>query len=296
MKVCFICPDYPPGLQGGTGRVIQTGARALVRRGHEIRVVGVHPPTHPSPDYDEAPGVRVWRLRDPGRRLSWITARYALYKLLAAWSRAGEIDLIEIPDWEGWAALWPRLPVPVIVRLHGSASYFALETGQPVPPALFVLEGASLRRADFWCSVSRHAARRTQELFGWNGEGGAVLHNPVDGPSAPTTGPRSRHEVVFTGTLAPKKGIVPLLRAWPRVVRVCPEAKLHVYGKDLEEDPRGLTRSFLLSRTDPAVVVSLRFHGHVQRPLLLEALQHARLAVFPSYSERSGPSPFKAMS
>ena len=38
----------------------------------------------------------------------WIRARRSLYRLLASWATNGEIDLVDVQDWEGWAAGWPN--------------------------------------------------------------------------------------------------------------------------------------------------------------------------------------------
>lgn len=127
----------------------QVLGRALVRAGHEVRVAGMYPASYPALDYEEDSGVRVWRLRRPAGRFDWVAARYRLFRKVARWSRDGEIDLVEVPDWGGLAAGWPQLPVPVIVRLNGSISYFAAELERPIRRAAFWLERASLRRADF---------------------------------------------------------------------------------------------------------------------------------------------------
>src|SRR5204863_7042035 len=92
-------------------------------------------------------------------------ARLRLYRAVARWARQGKIDLVEVPDWEGWVAGWPRLPIPVVARLHGSSSYFAAEMQQRTAKLTFAIERASLRRADFWCSTSRYTAERTRRLF-----------------------------------------------------------------------------------------------------------------------------------
>ena len=73
------------------------------------------------------------------------------------------MDLVEVPDWEGWAAGWPVLAAPVVARLSGSAAYFAAEMNRRVKRVAYWLERASLRRADFRCSESRYTARRTSE-------------------------------------------------------------------------------------------------------------------------------------
>ncbi|MCI0423407.1 MAG: glycosyltransferase, partial [Acidobacteria bacterium] len=95
MKICFVCSEYPPGPHGGIGSLIQTLARALAHRGHQVRVVGVCAFGYPAPDYEEDQGVRVWRLREPKHRLGWVRARWRLFRTLSHWSKQSEIELVE---------------------------------------------------------------------------------------------------------------------------------------------------------------------------------------------------------
>lgn len=295
MRICFVCNEYPPGPHGGIGTITQVLARALVKAGHEVRVTGMYRGDYPGPEYEEADGVRVWRWREPTHRLGWLRARYRLYRTLAGWSRHGEIELVDVPDWEGWAAGWPRLAVPVVARLNGSVSYFAAEMGQSAPRVAFWLERASLRRADSWCSASRYTADKTRQLFALNAGPQAVLYNPVALPPGANGLTRSGNKVVFTGTLVAKKGIVSLIRAWPRVHEVCPGAELDVYGKDGWTDQGQSMQGFLRSQLSAPAAASVQFHGHVTRERLYQALCAGRVAVFPSYAEAFAVAPLEAM-
>ena len=117
MRVCLVCGEYPPGPHGGIGTVTQSLARALVRAGHQVRVIGSCRRDYPGPDRANDEGVDVWRLREPSGRLGWVRARAGLYRTIAAWVRDGALDIVETPDYAGIAAFWPRLGVPVIVRV-----------------------------------------------------------------------------------------------------------------------------------------------------------------------------------
>lgn len=165
MNICFACSEYPPGPHGGIGTLVQLMARGLVAQGHPVRVIGICPAAYPAPDYEVDRGVQVWRMRGSSFRPGWLLDRYRMFRTLASWVRKGFVDLIEVPDHGGIAAAWPRLPVPVIFRLSGSASYFAAEMGER-PGRYFYLERASLRRSEFLCSESRYVAARTREVFG----------------------------------------------------------------------------------------------------------------------------------
>jgi glycosyltransferase involved in cell wall biosynthesis len=270
-------------------------ARALVEVGHEVRVVGLYESGYPSPEYECDRGVRIWRRPRFGGRFGWVVGRYWLIRLITHWSRKDVVDLVEVPDWQGPAAAWPRLPVPVIARLHGSVSYFASEMNQPIRRETFWLERSSLKRADSWASVSRYTAGKTQKLFALNREPLAISYNPVELQAAPPLTDRSRNRVVFSGTLTPKKGIFPLIEAWPQVVTTCPAAELHFYGKDTHTKSGRSMQLLLLSRLGEVERQSVRFHGHVSRDRILQALQTARVAVFPSFAEAFAIAPLEAM-
>jgi glycosyltransferase involved in cell wall biosynthesis len=213
---------------------------------------------------------------------------------VAGWARRGEVDVIEVPDWQGWAAGWPRLPVPVIARLNGSGTYFAGERGETPDRLTRWLEAKSLRRADFVCSASRYTADRTWQLFDLPAPGPTILHNPVEPGTRPNGVPRG-HRVVFSGTLTHKKGVVSLIKAWPQVVAQVPAAELHLFGKDAGDREGASMESHLRSLLPAPCRPSVRFHGHINRDDLLAALSTARAAVFPSYAEAFALAPLEAM-
>lgn len=296
MQICFVCCEYPPGPHGGIGSFTQEMARSLSAAGHDVRVIGVYNRDYPAEDYQVDQGVRIWRLRESTGRFGWIVARFQLYKAIASWARQGLIDLVEIPDWQGWAAHWPSLPVPVVARLNGSSSYFASELGTKVNSVAFWLERSSIRRADRWCSVSQYTAEKTREVFRLSSKPSAILHNAVAG-SPKFIDNRSAYDVIYSGTLVEKKGVVSLFRAWPTVLQQTDgTARLHIYGKDGRSAAGESMQEFLQGMLDKRDQSTIKFHGHVDRAVLLDALSRARLAVFPSYAEAFAFAPLEAMS
>lgn len=296
MKICFICSEYPPGPHGGIGTLTQILARALVAAGNQVSVLGMYERNHDMPEYEEDRGVGVWRLPAPDNHLGWVTARRLLFRCVADRARHHEIDLVEVPDWQGMAAYWPALNVPVVVRLNGSGTYFAAEMQRSPDRMTFWLERATLRRADFWCSSSRYTAERTQQLFAIARPPDAVLYNPVEFRPAAQGDVRSRYQVVFTGTLVEKKGVRSLIRAWPQVVAACPDAELHLFGKDARCSDGRSMQTVLLEQLRGRAREQIFFHGHVGRERLFKVLRSAWVAVFPSYAEAFAIAPLEAMS
>ena len=291
--IAFLTNEYPQSVGGGIGVYTRVMARYLASQGWRVRVAGIYSQSETQPEYELDEGVEVFRWRRPQLDKGSIRARALLYNHVAAWAQNGEIDLVEAPDAEGWVAFWPKLPVPVVVRVHGSGSYFAREMNKPVPRLGFFLEDAGFRRADFWTSVSRYAGKRTREMFGTR-PCDAVHYNPVNvAPQYPLSG-RSRNKVVFTGTLTAKKGILELAKAWKQVVRERPDAELHIIGKDLRQGAESM-RARMLAGMPDEVAASIRFHGHLPLEQVWASLQEARVAVFPSYAETFGLAPMESM-
>ncbi len=296
LHLCLVCNEYPPGPHGGIGVLTRTIARGLARTGHSVRVTGVCAKDYPAPDFEIDEGVQVWRLREPSHKFGWVRARLALLKQIRRWIADEEIDVIELPDWQGLAAGWPRLDVPVVARLSGSGTYFQDELGRPVTPSLRFVERASLRRVDFWCAESRYIAHRTREVFALDRDPDLILYNPVELPApAITLRPRITTRAVFAGTLTEKKGILSLMRAWSRVVTARPDATLDVYGRD-EVTTFGSMRDFLRASLSTDARRTVTFHDPVALPQLLEAFAAARVAVLPSYAEGFALTPLHAMS
>jgi glycosyltransferase involved in cell wall biosynthesis len=295
MKVCYVCCEYPPALHGGIGAVVQSTAGALVRGGHEVRVIGIYPHTETAPEHADDAGVQVWRLRKSPGRLSWIAARYRLFKLIQEWSRKGEIDVVEVPDWEGLASCWPRLEVPVVARLHGSLAYFGSEMDLPVRPTTFWLESKSFHRADYCSSCSRYTAEKTSRIFGQHPKPMTVVYNSVSFSNSAEETVRERNSVVFAGTLTRKKGIIQLVKAWPRVQEQNPGAQLHVYGKDAGLEDGTAMQPYLRSLLPDQIRETVHFHGHVSMTQLRTVYKNCRMAIFPSYVEAFAMAPMEAM-
>ncbi len=292
MRICFICHEYPPFPHGGIGTFVQVLGRALVQMGHKVRVAGLYPSNFQVAAREDDHGVEVFRLRESPNDWGGMRARMKLFSLIGRWARRGEIDLIEVPDAQGWAAFWPKMRVPVITRVHGSATYFArvLEKKWTRDRKIMDwLERKAIRRSDFWCSVSQYAADRTAEIFDL-APPTAISRVPIAVPPEIDFAQRDPGRVMYTGTLTPKKGIISLVRAWPSVRHRCPRAELHIYGKG-----DAAMQCMLMRELDGDSRSSVQFHGHTARPEVLRQLQQARVAVFPSYAEAFAFAPLEAM-
>ena len=185
---------------------------------------------------------------------------------------------------------------PLVLRAGGSFSYFFRELGQPIPLKTFQVERLSYQRADAWIAKSEYIGARTKALFHLRRGPHATLYNPVDAPACvPPFESRSDNEVVFTGTLTAKKGVMSLIEAWSAVQARVPRSELHIFGKDGTSPDGRSMKAYLRSQLPQAVRSSVHFHDHVTRTRIAAALATARVAVFPSFAEGFAWAPLEAM-
>jgi glycosyltransferase involved in cell wall biosynthesis len=217
-----------------------------------------------------------------------------LWRVLRRWAKDREIDLVEVPDWQGLAAGFPPLGVPVVVRCHGSHTYFRAEAGARPAPLERALEAVGMHRARVIVAASEHTWERTRALLWLGRRTATIVANPVlGGPAGPAVD-RDRRLVVFSGTLTAKKGVVRLAEAWPSVLAELPDARLVIAGKDGEAPGGGSMQAHLVATLGPSAA-SVRFEGHLDRPELFGLLERAGAAVYPSYAEAFGLAPMEAL-
>lgn len=294
--------------------MVQVLGRELVKQGHSVSVVGLYAYSYGGKDYEVDMGVKVWRFRYgwnlrldassivhkffnkiPGiikRHLNGVKAFEKYTNFIKELIKKEQLDIIEIADWNtfamriGFSVKWPAFSVPLVLKSHGSYTYFAVEMGTHLKKRLYRIDRDLFERADALSAVSAYTAEKDRQIFGIS-RGITVLYNAIEKLPAVEV-PREACKVVFTGTLMKKKGIYELIRAWNLVHKELPEAKLVVLGKG------NIDR--LKSLAEPSARETILFKGHVPRTELFGELASATLAVFPSYSETFGLAPLEAMS
>ncbi|MBZ0100362.1 MAG: glycosyltransferase family 4 protein, partial [Taibaiella sp.] len=199
--------------------------------------------------------------------------------------------IIEMPDYNDYirfckdAVYFPKLPSPVVVKLHGSITYFTREAGDDVPIHVWQTERDILLKAKKVASVSDYTAVKTAHYLQYP-KPIDVLYNGIDLPTVTPT-IKEQGKVVFTGSLAPKKGIYSLAQAWNIVIKKHPYARLYIFGKGPIDKIKALL--------DKDAAETIFFNGHVARERLFEELASAHMAVFPSFAECFALAPMEAM-
>ena len=295
MKICFLSCEYGPTIAGGEGVVTQSLAEGLAAAGHEVRVAGLRDRHVRSPIWEERSGVSIHRIPVPRFRGGGVWARYRLWRLVRGWAMSGAVDLVDAPLSRGLVAGWGRLPVPVIVRIHGSHGVCMSPTAPPPSPLSRWFERKGAERADALCAVGSSVARLVTERLLDRSRPCAVIPNPVSGLDAPDWSPEPPATVVYSGGLIERKGICELIRVWPRVRLRLPEARLLLFGRDSVLRTGEMASRWIAKQLRNPEDHGVEIRGQVPREALARAYARAAAVVLPSHYEAFGMAAAEAM-
>lgn len=317
MNILYLCDEYPPGQHGGIGTSVQTIARQMVRLGHKVVVAGLYSPGYGGENEFNDEGVNVYRFRWSNRNGTWFRGRQPLVRMINSILKItgiinreikrsiavykvslekliadNQIDIVEMPDYNDYVGFcrsyipFPVLSVPVIVKMHGSATYFLREENKQAPAHIFKMEQAILNQATAVTSVSRYTADKSAVYFSYSGAI-EILYNGIDTCMPERHMYRNPRQVIYTGTLVQKKGIYQLAKAWNIVNKEMPDARLLILGKG----PGQKAISYLTKQAKCSAI----FMGHVATKELIDHLAGSAISVFPSYAEAFPMAPLEAM-
>lgn len=298
-RVCMLTALFPPSIGGIQSHTLRL-AQKLAERG-----VAVHVVTRLQPGlaaFERMGGVRVHRVGVARARGAAGSVAFVAEGVRAVLGLAHHVDVLHAhqllsPSTVGLVAA-PLTRLPLIVNPHACGDIG--DVGQLSRSALGRARLlAVVRRADAFVAVSRHIR---DELLGagappqkvWSIANGVDTDRFSPAPAAERTmirralGLADGPLVVYTGRLAPEKGVDLLLEAWPAVQARFPAARLAILGAGPEE-----ARLRELARAR-GVAPSVDFLGGL--PDVAPHLRAADVAVLPSRIEGMPVALLEAMS
>jgi starch synthase len=230
-------------------------------------------------------------------KLGWLQVRWEVKARIDGLVRRGLADLVEAPDWCGLTA-GIRLKVPVVVRCHGSETYFCKVLGKQPKAGTRIAEMAALRTCASAAAVSEYTAEITRSLFRLTTKP-RVIYNGVDTdyfvPGQRRDG--SQHTILYVGTLVRKKGVLDVARVFSRLCRRRHDLTLKVIGRDSRDKASGAGSMLGLMQGEMSEEARRRFLylGEMPPEKIRDELQQAAVCVFPSYAEALPISWLEAM-
>ncbi|MBP1224000.1 glycosyltransferase family 4 protein [Flavobacterium sp. 1355] len=299
MKIAFLTPEYPhskTGNSGGLGTSIKNLAIALLDHGISVRVL-VYGQKEDALFEDN--GIVIQQIKNiKFKGLSWFLTRKKIEKIINQLYINQEIDLVEAPDWTGITSFIKPVNCPVVIRLHGSDTYFCHLDNRKVKWLNKFHEKRALQKADSLLSVSRFTADKTNEVFGLNKKF-TIIPNLIDSDLFKGNDQEvfSEKSILYFGSLIRKKGLLELPLIFNKVIEKNPDAKLILVGKDVPDIISGNSSTWQMMQDlfSDAAIKNVEYIQSVPYTEIKEKIQKATVCVFPSFAEAFPVSWLEAM-
>lgn len=179
--------------------------------------------------------------------------------------------------------------LPTLVTVHDWAPAILKHARDPYRVIRLAMDRLALRRGSHFAAVSPYIAARVERR---TGRPVAVLPNIVDSSRclAPSGSRHRLRALAVNNGFGRGKNVRALLRAWPEVLRVLPDAELVLAGEDFEDG--GSAHQWAATRGFDRHVT---FSGPQPRSRVANLMSEASVFVHPSREESFGMTVLEAM-
>ena len=298
MKIAFLTPEFPhPKMvsAGGIGTSILNLSKGLVGLGHEVSILVYGQKDDTFFVENDISFYRIKNIKLKG--FSRVLTQRKIEKLINSLVNESKVDIVEAPDWTGITSnLKPKCPM--IVKLHGSDTYFCHLDNRPVKFWNRFREKRALQNATALLSVSQYTADLTKELFSLERDF-TIIPNCIDINKFSTESVTKVEEntILYFGTLIRKKGLLELPLIFNEVYKKNNKAKLIVIGRDASDIISGnhSTWAMMQSLFDATALKNVNYIGSVAYDEIKTHVSSVSVCVFPTFAEALPVSWIEAM-
>ena len=298
MKIAFLTSEYPhskTGFAAGIGTSIMNLSKGLISNGHEVIVVVY------GQDKDEKfieNSITFYKIKNiKFKGFSRLFTQKKIQQLLNTLALNGEIDLVEAADWTGITSKI-KLKCPLIVKLHGSDTYFCHLDNRSVKTLNKIREKKALLNADGLLSVSQYTADVTKQLFSLKTDF-TIIPNGIDTTKFQVDDMVKPNEntILYFGTLIRKKGLLELPLIFNAIFNRNNNAKLVLIGRDASDVISGnnSTWAMMQSLFDVDALQNVTYLGSISYDQIKSHINTATVCVFPTFAEALPVSWIEAM-
>ena len=287
MHISFLTSEYPEktSTAGGIATSIKTLAHGLVKNDCNVTVFIYDKDEDKIYEEDRIRFIYISLVYKPF--LTWWTNRRKIESVINSNALKYNINLIEAADWTGITATM-NLKIPILIRLHGSDTYFCKIEGRKQKWKNYFFEKLALKNADYIVSVSKFAADKTIEFFKLK-KSIKIIHNGVDeNQFQPTTIINQDKDIIlYVGTLIRKKGVLDLAKIFNLVVEKNENTVLKLIGTDASDIASGSSSTWELMKKSfsAKALKQVEYLGKVSHDNVTQYVKDASVCVFPSYAE-----------
>ena len=297
MHIAYITPEYPHpelGNSGGMGTSIKNLVTALCKMGHKISLFVYD--QHKTDLFIED-GVTFHLI---GKKHYKIGGFYFYRKHIEQYinKHSSDVDIIEAPDWTGISAFM-NLEKPLVIRFHGSDTYFCHIEGRPQKWKNAFFEKRAVRKAKAFIAPTHFAGKKSIQLFKQPLSKLKIIHYGLELDKFNNNSPEEfiLKRLLNIGTLIRKKGVFQLIEMFNKIIIAHPTAKLFFIGADSYDVQTGSasTWKLLQENMSPAAREAITYLGKVPYDQVKEEIQKAHICVFPSLAETLGMVTIESM-
>lgn len=299
MKIAFLTPEYPhpkTGSSGGIGTSIKNLALGLLAEGCSVRILVY---CQKEEDLFDDEGILIQQVQNiKFKGLSWYLTRKKIEKIINKLYADKEVDLVEAADWTGITSFIKPKKCPIVIKLHGSDTYFCHLDNRPVKRFNKFHERKAIQNADGLLSVSQFTADLTNQVFGLQKDF-TIIPNSIDCTSFEknTTISEVPNTVLYFGSLIRKKGLLELPFIFNELITLNPLAKLVLVGKDVPDiiSESSSTWAMMQLLFSEKALSSVSYLGRIPYQDIQMYINEATVCVFPSFAEALPVSWIEAM-
>ena len=289
MKIGFLTSEFPhpkTGVSGGIGTSIMNLSKGLATLGNDVSIL-VYGQKEDEVFTDD--GITFYRIKNTKiKGLSRFLTQKKIESLINSLVKQAKIEIIEASDWTGITS-YIRPKCPLVVRLHGSDTYFCYLDKRPVKRINKFHEKRALQKADALISVSKYTADVTKQLFGLDRDF-IVIPNCVD--LAKFEQIESQKEVtdpviLYFGTLIRKKGLLEIPLIFNFVWKHNKNARLVLVGRDSSDIISGNSSTWEMMQPlfETEALKQVTYIGSVPYDQIKHIINQAAVCVFPTFAE-----------
>ncbi|ANW96298.1 hypothetical protein AXE80_08415 [Wenyingzhuangia fucanilytica] len=287
MHIAFITPEYPTknfkASIGGIGTFTKSLAEQLASTNHKITVFA-H--SQPKEQVFVENGVEIHLVKKKAvKGITWFTNRRYFNQYVNKVIVNNQVEVIEAPEWTGFTAFM-KFKCPLVIRLHGSDTYFCDLEQRKVKPKNKFFEKKALNGADKIVGVSEFVSQKTKQLFNINKEI-KVIYNAIDieafTPNHQNIKPKT---LLYFGTLVRKKGVLEIAKMFNKLVEKDDEVTLTLLGKDNKDvfskvSTLGMIQEILSEKA----LKRTTYINAVPYKEVITYIQQAEVVLLPSFAE-----------
>lgn len=298
MNIAFLTSEYPSSRTSGSGGIatsIKNLASGMVADGkHPVVLVY-------SQDEDEVfedDGIKIYKIKNVKfKGVSLFLTQNKIRKLIDKLYDQGIIEVVEAPDWCGITAFIQPEKCKVVIKLHGSDTYFCSIENRPSKWKNRFLEGRALRKADGIISVSQFTADYTAQLFQLSTPIEVIPNGVAVDVFVPSTTQQDPNLILYFGTLIRKKGCLEIPKIFNIVFESNPNAKLLLIGSDSPDIHTHTSSTWSLMKTmfNEKPLAHVTYLGRKPYHEIKDYINQARVCIFPSFAEALPVSWIEAM-